>query len=703
MIPANEKVATTGYTTNGVSFSIDEEDMAFIFGILRNNMYSNPIKISVQEPLCNGRDAGRAIGNVIRPMEVEIPTDDFKFFTVRDFGPSLTYEQMVDVFCKYGKSTKRGTNQTGGFGIGAKSPWAYNNEFFVDTFIDNKKTSYRFYIDEETERGKMEVISTSKVEAENGLKVIIPVKEGDAKEFITSFEFVTRYWGVKPKVLNGSVEYITNEAEIEDDWIIYKNRGAYSKAAILVDDIPYPIDVSALDVPEHLKNFVELPIHFFCSFDDVDVAASREQLNYTKKTSEFLLNEFQRAYDTCKKNLEEEISKYKTYPEAYVNWIAHDNSKWRKIYKVDWKGISLNIKHFLEKIPHVNNWRNGNNYTKLLQVSLDSYVRNGLSVHNNSSLIISRPIIVIPSTNKRIPYARVRRALEELKTRGIVEVTCIHFPDDEEKSAEVWTHLKEKCHWDILDTYELDDFKKKSEGKRKVAKSNGNISEFRLSCSRIHKKLADISSLEGYYCEGKYNSVDLLGNGDFLGLDECSTLRMCLRSYFNIDKVYSIPNRYLSAAKKNPKLTLISDLVKNNKKKIFNKRKCNRISKLLDNQYDAYSASRIYYYIGETIQENSDKLDPSSEIRKFFEKYSSSKSVTEAEKTYIRDMKYLYNYKMSSYSDKKSDKKCESIEKEKYHIKNKYPLLSRLDTYSSKTSNITEHMILYINAVDSCS
>jgi hypothetical protein len=225
MIPANEKNATVGYTDTGVSFSIDEEDMAFIFGILRNNMYSNPIKIAVQEPLSNGRDAQRSIKNVIRKLEVELPNDDCDHFSVRDFGPSLTYEQMVNVFCKYGKSTKRGTNETGGFGIGAKSPWAYTNEFFVDTFIDGVKTSYRFYIDDETERGKMEVVSYSTVDAENGLKVLVPVRDADKAEFVNCYRFVTQYWGVKPDVLNHQVDYLEHEVAYENEWILYKDNG----------------------------------------------------------------------------------------------------------------------------------------------------------------------------------------------------------------------------------------------------------------------------------------------------------------------------------------------------------------------------------------------------------------------------------------------------------------------------------------------
>lgn len=704
MIPSNDKMATDGYTDKGVAFSIDEEDMSFIFGILRNNMYSNPIKICVQEPLCNGRDAAREINNVSKPMEVELPFDDFGYFTVRDFGPSLTYDQMVNVFCKYGKSTKRGTNQTGGFGIGAKSPWAYNNEFFVDTFINNEKTSYRFYIDSETERGKMEIISTSKVETENGLKVIIPVKDGDEFEFINNFEFTTRYWGVKPKVINGFVEYKNYQVEMEDDWVLYKDFGAYSSAAVLVDDIPYPIDTTAFELPEELNEFSKLPIHLFCGADDVDVAASREQLNYTKKTINYILSELQRAYDTCYEIFSSDISKMKTYSEAYCEWNCKKNSKWRDLFNITWNGHNLNINNFLKGIPLLCRYNSSDpDVTKIYEATnFGGY----LYKSSRSTLSLSYPILMIYGS-KRFPNVRVNRAINSLYKKTLQEkdriVTCICLPNDTEKEKLVVEYLKTNCKLDNLDVYNLNDFdkhdNKDSESgytkKDKTHKNKGNISEVYLGSECNSKKLfVDISEIEGYYCESKYSGLDFFNDGVFRDKDHSFNIQKSIVSQFGIQKIYSIPKKFMEVAKKNCKLTSIADVINLNKTLVYDKTKCDIIKNNVFNSYLTRRCDSIYTYISKHIRENIEKLDTSSPMRCYFERYSFEENeVSSKDKEYLQDMETLYGYESST-----SNFTDISVE-DKQNIKKIYPLLIMCDRYSLSKECI-DHVILYIKSVD---
>jgi DNA topoisomerase VI subunit B len=111
-------IETEGTTEQG-DFGI--KDMGFVLELLRNKIYSNIPLAVCREYVCNARDAHREAGKPERPIEITLPTMLEPTYKVRDFGKSISPENMVDIFIQYGASTKRTTNKlTGGFGIGCK-------------------------------------------------------------------------------------------------------------------------------------------------------------------------------------------------------------------------------------------------------------------------------------------------------------------------------------------------------------------------------------------------------------------------------------------------------------------------------------------------------------------------------------------------------------------------------------------------------
>ena len=123
----------TNIQTKSTSFGIG--DVSTVIEILRNRLYSNPIQTLVQEYICNARDAMREANTWGKtPLVIGVPNAVNPLFTVRDFGLGLTPDRVEKVFVLYGASTKRDSNnQTGGFGIGAKSAWSYTDSFTVTT------------------------------------------------------------------------------------------------------------------------------------------------------------------------------------------------------------------------------------------------------------------------------------------------------------------------------------------------------------------------------------------------------------------------------------------------------------------------------------------------------------------------------------------------------------------------------------------
>ena len=132
------------YKTNNAGKSIQMEmgNIESIAYLLQRATYKKPKQTSFQEYLCNARDAHREVGNDA-PILVTLPTVRKPLIKIRDFGPGLSPDRVANVFVKYGTSTKTNSNnETGGFGIGAKSAWSFTDSFQVTSYPDGLKYVY---------------------------------------------------------------------------------------------------------------------------------------------------------------------------------------------------------------------------------------------------------------------------------------------------------------------------------------------------------------------------------------------------------------------------------------------------------------------------------------------------------------------------------------------------------------------------------
>jgi len=163
-----------------VSFGIDSSDgLAYVFGILRDSLYSDKTKAAIREYSTNAYDQHVACGIPNRPIEVTFPTRFDPYLKIRNFGRGLSKKEINTIYCYYGKSQKRDSNlYNGQLGIGSKSAFAYGENFLINTFIKGKKTSYNAWIDE-SDIGKITVLSSEKSSEENGTEIVIPVNEYD--------------------------------------------------------------------------------------------------------------------------------------------------------------------------------------------------------------------------------------------------------------------------------------------------------------------------------------------------------------------------------------------------------------------------------------------------------------------------------------------------------------------------------------------
>lgn len=184
------------------SFGVSDDPM--LMSMLSTGFYQNPLRTMIQEVMFNAWDAHRMGNCQDKPIDIYI--NDTTGLIIRDYGPGIepgeNDDNMHDIYCMYGGSTKRGQkNQTGGFGLGSKSPFAYTESFTVTSHFGGMKNMYLISRVSDANDGKPGMTSLVRVPTtETGLMVTVPLKNGHmdrAYEYVKDILFLS---GIKAMV-----------------------------------------------------------------------------------------------------------------------------------------------------------------------------------------------------------------------------------------------------------------------------------------------------------------------------------------------------------------------------------------------------------------------------------------------------------------------------------------------------------------------
>jgi hypothetical protein len=301
---------------NSVKFGIKASGLAHIFNVLRNQLYSDKVMAVVREYTCNAVDAHIENGTPDRPIVVTMPTQLLPEFKVRDFGKALTDEEIQDVYAFYGESTKRQSNEMiGQLGLGSKSAFAYGDNFVINSYINGTKCIYNAFIDP-SQIGQISKIGVEETDEENGIEIIVPVRENDHTEFEDKARVLFRYFPVRPIVKAANqrkFEYQNRTVLFSGEnwnWSEANNEGRYQSsgdAIVVMGNIGYPIDQYALnfDRSDKLSNLLKENLTLTVPIGDLEISASREKLQYTDHTR----NNLKRALKAVKDDLVASVSR----------------------------------------------------------------------------------------------------------------------------------------------------------------------------------------------------------------------------------------------------------------------------------------------------------------------------------------------------------------------------------------------------------
>jgi hypothetical protein len=258
---------------------------AHAFKVLSSGLYSDKVRAVLREIGCNAADAHIEAGIADRPFHVKLPNALDDQFFVKDWGPGMAHDEVMRLYTSYFTSTKQQSNDmTGAFGLGSKSPFSYVDSYTVVSVSGGRKRTYALYLDN---HGLPTVSLMAEEEPDkdwqSGVLVSFAVRPGDYEEFLEKAQEVFQWFSVPPRI-TGAKTKIEPLARLRtcDDFMVTEKLHSH---CVVMGNVRYPVDWSKLSPKGASKLLWEgRNITLKAKIGDLDIVASRENLEYTEHT-----------------------------------------------------------------------------------------------------------------------------------------------------------------------------------------------------------------------------------------------------------------------------------------------------------------------------------------------------------------------------------------------------------------------------------
>jgi len=302
-------------------FSIEASQQAF--AVLSSTIYEDKIKAPIRELSTNAHDAHVEAGCPEKPFEVHLPNAIDSEFRVRDYGVSLSHEDVMHLYTTYFGSNKRNSNSLNGcLGLGSKSPFAYTDQFWVTAYKDGKKRNYVATVDSEGSR--LDEYPECDTDEANGFEVGFVVKEDDFSKFKDTAQQVYKYFKTQPIVTGSDFEHSKpSEAKITGKG--WEFTGSYGDSVAIMGNIGYPIDDDKfVDWEKSYHERREDPVFqllnggvvMYFDIGELSMTASREGLEYTDLVIDAIKNKAISIVEEMQERVDTEFKNCKTMFEA---------------------------------------------------------------------------------------------------------------------------------------------------------------------------------------------------------------------------------------------------------------------------------------------------------------------------------------------------------------------------------------------------
>lgn len=272
---------------------------AKMFKILSSSIYKYKELAIVREIIANALDAHVRAGTALHPIEIHLPTLLECYFEVKDFGTGLSEEDIYRLYTTYGSSDKTGSNdEIGGFGLGSKSPFAYTDQFTIESRFNGVLTRYHAYIDKD-DLPNIGKVSETPTEEHNGLTVHIPVAGDGIMAFRGAYLQLDITTPVKLNIpLEQAWPPVVTTLHTDDVVVKVRDKKESNhdfKNAVIMGIVRYPLDSNIYEgnsLPSQILRSINLDIH--APIGHFEISVSRESLAYTdtvkKRLESILIN-----------------------------------------------------------------------------------------------------------------------------------------------------------------------------------------------------------------------------------------------------------------------------------------------------------------------------------------------------------------------------------------------------------------------------
>ncbi|MFA5366663.1 MAG: hypothetical protein WC333_02165 [Dehalococcoidia bacterium] len=295
----------TDATTGSVKMRLSENATSMVFQLFTKNIYSNPKGTVVREITSNCFDS-HVEAKVNAPVRIRKwfnGQDNSHYISFIDYGMGMSPDRVNNIYGVYFESTKRTTNeQIGGFGIGGKTPLAYkrktghgegeyDNQFYVVTVFDGVK--YFYCITEGEECPEITLLHSEPTTEHNGTEVRVPILERDIQDF--EKEMIRQLYYFENIIFEGFDEKsnVTNDYKIiQGKTFLFRGDDYEGEMHVCLGRVAYPINYNVLNLN---YNDYRIPIAIKLEVGEINVIASREQLDYNETTIKVLKRKMEEA------------------------------------------------------------------------------------------------------------------------------------------------------------------------------------------------------------------------------------------------------------------------------------------------------------------------------------------------------------------------------------------------------------------------
>lgn len=322
-IPQSIETAGQGVKVVG-NFRITDATQARILVSLSDKMYTKKELAFVREYSTNAADAHIVAKKPIAEIIVTLPTMENLNFTIRDFGSGLTEEQIATVYCVFGESTKRNSNEMNGLlGYGCKAGFAHADSFTVTSWVNGEKSIYQCVKGDSTKLHSALLLSRSPSDEPTGIEIQIPVKQNSVWTVHREASNFYKHWPEMPTIHNMADndkermdKFRNNPPTLKGEgWEIRPKSDSTATGVAYMGWVAYTIDWNVLSnrmsLTAQKRVLFDLlqsnDVTLFYKMGEVRFVDSRESLEYTDLTLDALMRLIESIFTKIKDAIQEKF------------------------------------------------------------------------------------------------------------------------------------------------------------------------------------------------------------------------------------------------------------------------------------------------------------------------------------------------------------------------------------------------------------